>query len=220
MGCSYLWFCISARQLSVRGTQLRHRANTHKVRQVFFKMVRSESMAVQDSCLNPWERPSSWSGNHCIMSMSVDKQKAALNPFKADLILGSLPAVQVSQDRQRQSMSWGQQENQQQDIFYPCQLHQVFVHGILLMAPVKEKNDVPSPVEESFRSRHWTESWALLCGHHCSAAHLERVCNLLDFQTVSTSLHGCRGSSSRGMERDPARALIFITCKFTCGKVM
>lgn len=175
-------------------------------------------MAVQDRCLNPWERPNSWSGNNCIMSMSVDKQKPALNPFKADLILASLSALQVSQDGQRQSMNWGQQEKQEQEIFYPCQLHQVFIHGILLMASVKERNDVPSSVKESFRSRHWAESWALLCDHHCSAAHLERVCNLLDFQTTSTSpwmqIH------LPEEQRETHRDLIFIICKFRFGKFM
>lgn len=217
--CSYPWFYISAGQLSGRGTQLRHTANPHKVRQVF-KIAYSESMAMQGSCLNPWERSNSWSGNHCIMSMSADKQKAALNPSKADLILGSLSAVQLSQDGQRQSMSWGQQENQEQEIFYPCQLHQVFVHVILILASVKERNDVPSSVKESFRFRHWTESWTLLCDHHCSAAHLGRVCTLLDFQTISTSLHGCRDSSTKGTERNPDRGLIFMTCRFRYGKVI
>lgn len=73
------------------------------------------------------------------MSVSVDKQKAALIPFKADLILSPLSAVQVSQDGQRQSMSWGQQENQEQEIIYPCQLHQVFVHVISTPSLCKRK---------------------------------------------------------------------------------
>lgn len=75
--------------------------------------------------------------------------------------------------------------------FYPCLLHQVFVHIILLMASVKERNDVPSPVKESFRFRHWTESWALFWGHHCSAAHLERVCSLRfpDYVPMGAELH-------------------------------
>lgn len=55
--------------------------------------------------------------------MSVDKQEAALNPFKSGLILGSLSAVQISQDGQDQPMSWGPQESKGQIVFYPCQLH-------------------------------------------------------------------------------------------------
>lgn len=60
-------------------------------------------------------------------------------------------------------MSWGQQENQGQEIFYPCQFHQIFSHVVMLpMASVKEMSDIPSSVKESFRFRHCTESWALL----------------------------------------------------------
>lgn len=211
---SYFWFCISARQL--RGAQLRHRANTHKMRQVF----RNGTLWIHGCAgqlLNPWERPNSWSGNHCVMSMSIDTEgcfKSIQSWLNSGLFICCTGCPGWAKG---QSMSWGQQEIQEQEIIYPCLLHQVFVHVILLKASVKKRNYVPSSVKESFRFRHWTESWALFWGHHCSAAHLERVGTLLDFQTVSPWV---QSFISRGMERDPDRGLIFMTCKFRCGRVM
>lgn len=155
--------------------------------------------------------------------MSVDRQKAALNPFKTILILGSLSAVQVSQDGQEQPMSWGWQKNQGQVVFYPCQLYQLFLLAVvLLMASVKEMNGLPSLCKESYRFSRWTEiCWALLCDLQCSAAHLGGVCTLPDSQSslhwspwVQRFIYWGNWASAR------RRPCLYLNCKLKCGKVM